>query len=468
MYNAETKENFDCYKTKIITKQYNEINLSISIINSKLSISCNYWKNYIEKTFINHFSFDELKTISGFYRAFDNEEDILNEIIHNKSQKEIFIEGNEDIEDHIKLVIPIALHKYPKICFELNEKEKSLEENARELESAVSHYQNELIINNFNSKILFKKDREKHFIKTCISLNKKLSANLLCSFHDIIYNNNEYNNCIITVKDFHNICDNKEKILVICKSKNEIFGGYTPLSYNSSNEYRYDDESFLFSLNDNKYIKYSKNSFNKTESITCYKDYGPSFHDDLHFKKNTMNVIEFKRKNYLTPDNWVNINKCISIDNGILLDSLEIYQIKEEDKINDEDNNKDIDDDEINNNNKRNKYKINIDKNLIENKNLTKELKDSDNKEQKLNKIKEDEENKKKKENGKENIIRISQNSETQNELFGEFETRNIENKENKTFTNKMDGEDSEIRKESIHDYDEKEKEKEESEDDEI
>ena len=51
------------------------------------------------------------------------------------------------------------------------------------------------------------------------------------------------------VENFHSVCDNKRCILMICKSKNEIFGGYTPLSFNSLNEYGYDNESFLFSLN---------------------------------------------------------------------------------------------------------------------------------------------------------------------------------------------------------------------------
>ncbi len=40
-----------------------------------------------------------------------------------------------------------------------------------------------------------------------------------------------------------------------------------------------------------------------------------------------MNTVKFKKKNYLTPFNWVDKTKCYYNDSGILLDSLEIFQI---------------------------------------------------------------------------------------------------------------------------------------------
>ena len=134
--------------------------------------------------------------------------------------------------------------------------------------------------------------------KSWISINNKLRAKLLYSFYDIPYKKNENNENIYdnninfkeTVKNFHGACDDKEKILVICKSKNEIFGGYTPLSFNSKNEYGHDEESFLFSLNDFK--KYSRNYTSGTESIKCHKEYGPCFHNDLNFKKKTEKITK--------------------------------------------------------------------------------------------------------------------------------------------------------------------------------
>ena len=65
-------------------------------------------------------------------------------------------------------------------------------------------------------------------------------------------------NKIGDVETFHKNCDGIFSILVLCKSKDEIFGGYTPLSFNSENVYGYDNKSFLFSINQKE--KYPKNS----------------------------------------------------------------------------------------------------------------------------------------------------------------------------------------------------------------
>ena len=151
------------------------------------------------------------------------------------------------------------------------------------------------------------------------------------SFHDINYRrerNNRYNyEFNRTVREFHTICDNHSKILIICKSRNEIFGGYTPLSFSSDDSYGCDNDSFLFSLNQLK--KYSKDSFNNSKSIWRYADYGPSFHYDLYFRKDKMNIVKFDKTNYLTPSRWVREDRCFSNDDGILLESLEIFQIEE-------------------------------------------------------------------------------------------------------------------------------------------
>jgi hypothetical protein len=158
MYKDEKQKNMNCYEKKIITKENQEMNILINIENHKLVINCYYLNNYIKKTFINYFSFDDLKKISRYFTIFDNVEEILNEIIHNKSQKEVYIEGNEENSDQIKLVIPITIEKYPNISFELEQKEKSLEEDLLEKTLIVKHYLNELIIDNFNSKILIGKE----------------------------------------------------------------------------------------------------------------------------------------------------------------------------------------------------------------------------------------------------------------------------------------------------------------------
>ena len=195
----------------------------------------------------------------------------------------------------------------------------------------INQYENKFQISNFKSKILAGKDLEKETIKIWISPKKKLEASLLFSFHDIEYkedSKSKYTYSLdsnINVRNFHKSCDNKSKILVICKSKNEIFGGYTPLSFNSSDEYGKDNDSFLFSLN--KLQKYPKNNYEKTESLWCYKNYGPSFHWDLYFREKKMHAVKFEKKTYLTPEKWIDKDNCYVNEEGILLDSLEVFQI---------------------------------------------------------------------------------------------------------------------------------------------
>ncbi len=237
----------------------------------------------------------------------------------------------------MKLIIPLPSFTCKNISFNLKEKKKSYKEEYREYKIITNIYEEELVIANFNSKILIGKDKEKHAIKFWISPIHKISAKLIYSFYENFCLNNENEKMEINfnigrskkVRNFHQTCDNKKRILILFKSKNEIFGAYTPLSFNSLNKYGYDNESFLFSLNRLK--KYPKNSLNKTKSIWCYKNYGPSFHYDLYFLENSMNVVELDKNNYLTSDNWINRKDCFIDSEGIILDSLEIFQIVEED-----------------------------------------------------------------------------------------------------------------------------------------
>ena len=56
-----------------------------------------------------------------------------------------------------------------------------------------------------------------------------------------------------SIETFHKKCDNKGPTLIIIKTtKNYIFGGYNPISWNSSGSYQNSNLSFLFSLNKKK------------------------------------------------------------------------------------------------------------------------------------------------------------------------------------------------------------------------
>ena len=370
------------YETKLITKQENEITILIKIENSKLNFTCYYLKDYFKTSFRNSFSLEELKQKSNYFLQFTEIKDIFDEIYNNPKKGKEYLDGNENSDEKIKIIIPLPSKNYPHLEFQLNKVKKEKDDIFKEYKHILNIYKNKIKIKNFNSKILSMKEKEKEIMKSWISPTENLKAQLLFSFYNACNSKKKIDNMIGldytydilyydlskigTVQQFHEKCDNKESILVICKSKDEIFGGYTPLCFSSNGGYGKDNESFLFSLNRNQ--KYPKNSFHNSESIWCYENYGPSFHWDLYFRKNKINFVKFEKKNYLTCSNWVNKNNCYENEYGICLDSLEIFQIikknDEAEEGKDDNNNKN----DINNiNNINNKNEINEINNNISN-----------------------------------------------------------------------------------------------------
>ena len=332
---VKNKEEKFFYVTDILTKVNknepnirNKVSVTMEIKNSKLFVQCSYQKNYFTKTFSNSFTLDELKNQCNYFKQFTDETQLLKEIALIKNQNpqlKDFISSNEESSHTIRLNITLPVINYSTIGFNLKEEPKSQNHILSEYKFIIKNYEKKFKIDNFNSIILLDKDAEKEAIKFWISPNKMLNAELLFSFNDKFPNTENG----MTVNRFHRECDNKSSILMICKSNKEIFGGYTPLSFDSSDDYKNDNESFLFSIN--RLEKYPKDSYNRSKSIWCYKEYGPSFHYDLYFRTNKINAVKFDRTNYLTPDNWVNRRNCYTNELGVHLDSLEIYKIRKSD-----------------------------------------------------------------------------------------------------------------------------------------
>ena len=88
--------------------------------------------------------------------------------------------------------------------------------------------------------------------------------------------------------DFHKHCDNKGPTMTLIETKNNIFGGFTPLNWNQ-NSFQTNDKTkktFLFSLDTMK--KYDM--FNRDcTAIVCDKRYGPNFgKNDIYFNYNLL------------------------------------------------------------------------------------------------------------------------------------------------------------------------------------
>ena len=258
---------------------------------------------------------------------------IIEEIKGYKGNKKIEI--NEK-DDKITLKFPIPSVTFENIEFILTLQPKSNEKKIEEYEKVLKLLTNILDFSEFKSKIL-KDSKRKKFIKNWISPFAHLSANLIYSFYiesdedfeklneDYFTQYKKYKN-FKDVTNFHKKCDGIPNLLVLCKSKNEIFGGFTPLKFSSDNTYGYDNDSFLFSIN--KLKKYPKSDQESNCSIWNYKNYGPCFSYDLCFLENSMNNIKFSKYRYTISEKFINKKNSYLEGDYIILDSLEIFEIK--------------------------------------------------------------------------------------------------------------------------------------------
>ena len=77
--------------------------------------------------------------------------------------------------------------------------------------------------------------------------------------------------------EFHRLCDNKGPTIIFIETKKGcIFGGYTELDWDTSDKYKTDESTFLFSINN----KAKNKRKNKLCSICCRGDLAHSFGGD--------------------------------------------------------------------------------------------------------------------------------------------------------------------------------------------
>ena len=187
---------------------------------------------------------------------------------NNEDKLNLLINNCINIEDSIKELnlVNEVKNKYNnfkdiKFKFDLeeeNETNKFLEKIKLlgKLENDCEYFQNSLIIKN-NKKYI-------NNLLTWINSNKKITTKLL-------YRKSRDGD---SYDIFHKLCDNQGATLVLIKSNEGfIIGGYTPLDWdNHTDNWKSDNDTFLFSLtNDKKYKKIKSNSY----SIYCGKDQGP-------------------------------------------------------------------------------------------------------------------------------------------------------------------------------------------------
>jgi hypothetical protein len=110
-------------------------------------------------------------------------------------------------------------------------------------------------------------------------------------------------------------------LIIALNTKNEIFGGFTKESWDSSNKFKYDNDSFIFDLS--KQIKYF--GLKNKAGIFCNKLFGPDFGDNGNAMFFNEKFLENENCGIGKNDNFTNGKKTIRGK----LKELEIYKFIE-------------------------------------------------------------------------------------------------------------------------------------------
>ena len=130
-------------------------------------------------------------------------------------------------------------------------------------------------------------------------------------------------------QDFHKFCDYQGATLILFKSKNNRkFGGYLSKNWESSGDWKKDNNVFLFSIDLKKKYKVKNNMQN---TYYCYKEIGPSF---LAFGFQNYGNLLFNGKCYeYDLRNYYELNQDyksfeITGNTDILCQDLEVYKVE--------------------------------------------------------------------------------------------------------------------------------------------
>ncbi|CAG8504425.1 8413_t:CDS:2 [Cetraspora pellucida] len=123
---------------------------------------------------------------------------------------------------------------------------------------------------------------------------------------------------------FHRFCDNQGATIVIAKIKNTtlLIGGYNPLDWNGTDEWKQTMDSFLFVLDFKDIRKGVVSRINHSHSkyaVFCDSNCGPSFGEgpDFHILNNSY-TLKYKAKSY---------SKMVNSHTLLILD-YEVFQVE--------------------------------------------------------------------------------------------------------------------------------------------
>ena len=302
-------EKFSIEKTIEALKDNSKLKVQMKIKGNNCFISTEIKDSLINKIYEGSVSQQEIQK-NRYFLQFETMEQILEELILKSNTKSPII-----IEEHDNLVLKFFLLStlYKEIAFTLKPKNKNNEDKFKELyniatelkkenselKQEINILKNEInqlkeqtkVLINFknkveeeknlkmDSKILENSQEKKNIIKEFISPNKKVQSELK---YRMTRDGADFDT-------FHRLCDNiSPNLLLIKDDKNNIFGGFTKVSWEKRDCQKNDPESFLFSMNKNKKYKPKHLEY---KDIYCYSSYGPWFYGgDIGFYSNDMSL----------------------------------------------------------------------------------------------------------------------------------------------------------------------------------
>ena len=272
------KENVNLDLSK---KELNKINQNIVLFKDKIKNEINKIDNLYDKIFN--------EVTKRYNELIDT---LKNKVTQAKEKLEILWSKLNDLEIKNKRIdksISIFQNKEKNVLKSLYYI-SNINKNNKEILSFFENFSQNLIITFEKEKnsIIYKNYFFNAFISETQILNED-NKNILLNFLNplskgkniylqLIYRRGDDMSC----ETFHKKSDKQGSTVVICKSKDEIFGGYTNVDWISPDKYitKFENEPFIFSINKNKKFNYT----NKEKwSIYLDKGHGSDFYWDFVF-----------------------------------------------------------------------------------------------------------------------------------------------------------------------------------------
>ena len=258
-----------------------------------------------QKNYKRIYSFEDAQK-NKYFLICENINEIYDEILSQISQneKEVKIGEKNEKANTLILTIPLNTKKIKECFFEIDEVVNNTNDKINELYSIVNNLTNEvknlkeknqkleerveemekLLLLPYKENLAkeLQKQKDLNRIKEWISPGKDIKFKLL--FKKSTDGN--------TTKDFHDLCDNKGKTLIIIETtEGRKFGGVTYDNWNTNNSWRTNPKDFVFSLDSNKKYNYSGSRETTVGDITYGFVFGNSRTDyvDICFKNQSLN-----------------------------------------------------------------------------------------------------------------------------------------------------------------------------------